>query len=75
MNNRNRVALPAGRNPGHKAKGYEVGYKHALSRRTSLYTYVSVIDNARGIDAGWNGKTNVAGERQTNFIAGIAHSF
>jgi predicted porin len=64
---------------GHKAKGYSVGYKHVLSKRTSLYTYVSRIDNDRGINAGWGGGTangtGVAGEDQTNFSIGILHLF
>jgi predicted porin len=63
-----------GRNAGHKAKGYTIGYKHDLSKRTSLYTYLVRIDNDRGIGAGW-GKTNVAGEDQTIFTAGILHVF
>jgi predicted porin len=60
--------------PGHKAKGYSIGYKHEMSKRTHLYTYVSRIDNDRGIDVGWE-KTNVAGEKQTNFSVGIVHAF
>jgi predicted porin len=63
-----------GRTAGHKAKGYLIGYKHVLSKRTSLYTYASRIDNDRGIHAGWN-NTGVAGEDQTNFAVGILHTF
>jgi predicted porin len=75
MNDRNGV-VPTGRNPGHQAKGYSVGYKHVLSKRTTLYAYVSAVDNDQGIDAGWAGnRTNAAGEKQTNFVAGIVHFF
>jgi predicted porin len=63
-----------GGSPGTKAKGYSVGYRHNLSKRTSLYTYLSYFDNDRGIGVGW-GKTNAAGEKQTNFSAGILHVF
>jgi predicted porin len=63
-----------GLNPGHKAKAYAVGYKHVLSKRTSLYGYVSYFDNDEGINVGW-GKTGVAGEKQTNFTLGILHVF
>jgi predicted porin len=61
-------------NPGHKAKGYGIGYNHNLSKRTSLYANVTRIDNDRGIDAGL-AKTGVAGKDQTTFITGIAHNF
>jgi predicted porin len=64
----------AGRDAGHKAKGYTIGYKHVMSKRTSLYTYATRINNDRGINAGWD-KTGVAGEDQTIFTAGILHTF
>jgi predicted porin len=60
--------------PGHKAKGYTIGYNHTLSKRTSLYTYLVRIDNDRGIHAGWD-KTGVTGEDQTIFTAGLLHHF
>jgi predicted porin len=65
---------------GGKAKGYMVGYRHGLSRRTSLYVYASQFNNDDGIVSGWgaNGtslRTNVHGEKQTNFVAGIVHYF
>jgi predicted porin len=59
---------------GHKAKGYSLGYQHVLSKRTLLYTYVSRIDNDRSINASVN-STGVAGKKQTNFTAGISHTF
>jgi predicted porin len=63
-----------GLNPGHKTKAYAVGYKHVLSKRTSLYGYVSYFDNDEGINVGW-AKTGVMGEKQTNFTLGILHLF
>jgi predicted porin len=63
-----------GRQTGHKAKGYAVGYRHNLSKRTSLYGYLSRIDNDRGINMGL-AKTGVAGEKQTNVSLGIVHLF
>jgi predicted porin len=67
-------ALIDGREAGHKAKGYSLGYRHNLSKRTWLYTYATRIDNDRGVNASWN-KTGVAGEKQTDFSAGIVHLF
>jgi predicted porin len=63
-----------GGRPGHKAKGYTLGYKHDLSKRTYLNAYVTRVDNDRGINVGW-GKTGVAGEKQTTFVTGIVHNF
>jgi predicted porin len=65
---------------GGKAKGYMVGYRHSLSRRTSLYTYVSQFKNDKNVSAGWvsqydEARTDVLGKKQTNFVAGIVHYF
>jgi predicted porin len=70
------VKIADGKSPGHKAKGYSLGYKHTLSKRTILHTYVTRIDNDRTINgnAGWK-KTGVLGEDQTIFSAGIVHLF
>ncbi|MDR1936650.1 MAG: porin [Candidatus Accumulibacter sp.] len=59
---------------GNKAKGYTVGYKHTLSKRTSLYTYLVRINNDDNVSAGWT-KTGITGENQTTFTAGILHVF
>jgi predicted porin len=59
---------------GNKAKGYTAGYRHNLSKRTWLYTYVTRIDNDRGINAGWS-KASVIGKDQTIFTGGIVHLF
>jgi predicted porin len=55
-------------------KAYSVGYRHNLSKRTSLYTYVSHFNNDEGMNGGWQAK-GVPGEKQTNFTAGISHYF
>jgi predicted porin len=59
---------------GHKSKGYSMGYKHTLSKRTVVYAYATRINNDRGMHGGWN-KTGVAGEDQTTFSTGISHVF
>jgi predicted porin len=65
---------------GGKSRAYMVGYRHGLSRRTSLYAYASQFKNDDGIVGGWGSsgtspRTNVHGEKQTNFVAGIVHNF
>jgi predicted porin len=65
---------------GGKSKAYMVGYRHGLSRRTSLYVYASQFRNDDGIVGGWGSsgtspRTNVHGEKQTNFVTGIVHNF
>jgi predicted porin len=57
-----------------KSKGFDVGYRHNLSKRTWLYANVSRIDNDRDVNVGYT-KTGVAGEKQTNFVAGVVHLF
>jgi predicted porin len=64
----------AGRDYGHKSKGYSVGYKHNLSKRTVVYAYATRINNDRGIHGGWD-KAGVPGENQTLFSTGISHVF
>jgi predicted porin len=59
---------------GHKAKGYSLGYRHDLSKRTWLHAYVTRFHNDRGINAGWS-KTGIAGEDQTILSTGIVHLF
>jgi predicted porin len=78
LNGRSGLSVDAGPKPtanaGHKSKGYSLGYRHNLSKRTALYTYVSRFDNDRAVNAGW-GTTGVEGEKQTNFVLGILHTF
>jgi predicted porin len=75
-------------NAGHKSKGFMLGYRHNLSRRTFVYTYATQFKNDRGITggftsangapaaAGGNGTdVGVAGKTQNIFVAGIVHSF
>jgi predicted porin len=54
--------------------GYALGYKHTLSKRTSLYAYASQFDNDDHMNRGWN-KTGLTGEKQTNFSVGVLHVF
>ncbi|GHU20314.1 porin [Betaproteobacteria bacterium] len=61
-------------NGDNKAKGYTVGYKHVLSKRTSLYAYATRVSNDDNISAGWT-KTAERGENQTTFTTGIQHLF
>jgi predicted porin len=69
-----RIGYAGAKKAGDKAKGITLGYKHVLSKRTSLYAYATRIDNDRGIAGGWS-KTDVAGEDQTTFFTGILHTF
>lgn len=59
------------------AKLYTVGYQHNLSKRTALYSTVSLVDNA-GRSAYYltsTGAAVVAGGRQGGVDVGIRHSF
>jgi predicted porin len=82
---------PAGNlaNMGDKSKGYMIGYRHNLSRRTFLTAFVTRFDNDRGIDGGWSKtmlaaalnaadpgrSTGLVGEKQTIFVTGLVHNF
>jgi predicted porin len=59
---------------GGKSKGYMVGYRHVLSRRTSLNVYASQFSNDKNVTSGY-AKTIVQGEKQTNFVVSILHLF
>ena len=59
------------------AKLYTVGYQHNLSKRTALYSTVSLVDNS-GKAAYYltsTGATVTAGGRQGGVDVGIRHSF
>jgi predicted porin len=60
--------------PGSKIKGYGLGYRHSLSKRTMLYTSVSRFDSDKGL-VGGVGRTRTDGEDQSNFQVGIVHNF
>lgn len=58
--------------------GWAVGYRHSLSKRTTLYTSYGVLDNDSTLPraAHWGlGQGGVAGEKNSIFTAGINHSF
>lgn len=56
---------------------WALGYRHALSKRTTLYTSYTVIDNDRNAlrAAGYVADTSALGEKNGTFIAGINHAF
>jgi predicted porin len=60
-----------------KSKGISIGYKHALSKRTTVYTYLGFIDSDEGLgfDRGSAAVTAKLGEKQTGFAFGINHRF
>jgi predicted porin len=60
-----------------KNKGFGIGYQHNLSKRTTLYTYVSQLkyDANTGSTSDWIGGIAAAGEKTTTFSAGVRHMF
>lgn len=60
-----------------KSKGWGIGYEHSMSKRTTLYTYLSQIDHDKNVASvgSWQSGAAVAGEKQSNFMAGIRHKF
>ena len=63
--------------PGAGSDGWTLGYRHALSKRTTLYTTYGVVDNDRNAlaAAGPIGATAFIGEKNTTVTAGINHTF
>ena len=70
------VANPSTKYDG-KNKGLGLGYTHDLSKRTTLYTFVSQLkyDNNTGSTNDWVGGIATAGEKTNTFSAGIRHQF
>ena len=66
----------AAKNDG-KSKGWGIGYQHSMSKRTTLYTQFSQIDHDSDVVSvgSWVSGVAAKGEKQTNFIAGIRHTF
>lgn len=63
-------------NKGGDAKLYTVGYQHNLSKRTALYTTVSLIDNGKtGMYALTDSPAVAANGRSGSVDVGIRHSF
>ena len=56
---------------------WALGYSHALSKRTTLYTTYTSADNDRNVlkAAGPVGNTAFREERNSTFTAGINHAF
>jgi predicted porin len=61
-------------NAGHKAKAYNIGYEHSLSKRTTLHAYVTRFNNDHGINNAYT-NTTVEGKNQNVFALGIRHNF
>ena len=60
-----------------KNKGFGIGYQHSLSKRTTLYTYVSQLkyDENTFSTNDWIGGIAAAGEKTNTFSAGVRHTF
>ena len=75
------VGFDQGNNPGVKLDGHSagwgIGYTHDLSKRTTLYTSVSQINHDSNVASvgSWVPGVATAGEKQSNFVAGIRHQF
>ncbi len=59
------------------SKSWSLGYSHALSKRTTLYTTYNYADNDRNAlrAAGMVGSTRGLGESNSTISAGISHAF
>lgn len=57
--------------------GWSLGYTHALSKRTTLYTGYTYADNDRNavVAAGAVAATRALGESNGTFVAGMNHTF
>ena len=60
-----------------KNKGFGIGYQHSLSKRTTLYTFLSQMkyDSNTGNTNDWVGGIAAAGEKTNTFSAGVRHTF
>ena len=60
-----------------KNKGFGIGYTHSLSKRTTLYTFLSQVkyDDNTGSTGDWIGGIAAAGEKTNTFSAGVRHTF
>jgi predicted porin len=69
----------AGATSAGTSKGFQLGYRHNLSRRTSLFASAQQIKSAKGFTGagkpGQNQWAGVAGKNQEIYTAGIIHSF
>ena len=60
-----------------KNKGFGIGYQHNLSKRTTLYTFVSQMkyDSNTFNTNSWISGIGAAGEKTNTFSAGVRHTF
>ena len=60
-----------------KNKGFGIGYQHSLSKRTTLYTFVSQLkyDDNTFSTMDWVKGIAAAGEKTNTFSAGVRHTF
>ncbi|MDR1935982.1 MAG: porin [Candidatus Accumulibacter sp.] len=61
-----------------KSRGLSIGYQHALSKRTTVYTYLTRLSNQDNIGASINrnqAQVGANGENQTGFAVGLNHKF
>ena len=60
-----------------KNKGFGIGYTHSLSKRTTLYTFLSQVkyDDNTASTGDWIGGIGAAGEKTNTFSAGVRHTF
>ena len=67
--------LPNG--PDGASKGWGIGYEYYMSKRTTLYTQISQIkhDNDVVTTGSWVTGMAARGEKQTNVLMGIRHTF
>ncbi|MFY7866545.1 porin [Roseateles sp.] len=65
------------KNSKYKAVQYAAGYIHSLSKRTALYSTVSLIDNEKGASFNLNGNVPAVavGGRSGGVDFGVRHSF
>ncbi len=64
------------RNNAGESDAWMLGYTHGMSKRTTLYTtYTSVDNDKNALVAAGNSNTAARGERNGTFTAGIRHTF
>ena len=58
-----------------QAAKYSVGYVHALSKRTAIYTNAAYLSNKDGASYGLNGATTAPNANAKGLDIGIRHIF
>lgn len=68
--------LDWGRRGAGSSDAWALGYRHALSKRTTLYTTYAIVDNdTDALAAAGPVGTRAIGEKNSTFTAGINHAF